>query len=55
MEKYACRLKVGDKVNMHCDGWKIVKSVKCRASMTDVVFEDGSNASFWNDERLFVV
>lgn len=55
MEKYAMKLKVGDKVNMHCDGWKIIKSVKSRASMTDVIFEDGSTASFWNDDRLFVV
>lgn len=55
MEKYAIRLNVGDKVNMHSDGWKIIKTIKNRAGMTDVIFEDGSTASFWNDERLFVV
>lgn len=55
MEIYASKLKTGDKVNMYCDGWKIVKNIQFRASITDIMFEDGSTASFWNDTKLIVI
>ena len=54
MEKFADKINVGDKLNMHCDGWKVVKSVR-KGFMTEVIFEDGSEHRFRNDEKVFAV
>lgn len=54
MEKFASKIKVGDKLNMHCDGWKIVKSV-WDGFMIEVTFKDGSKYSFGPEERVFAV
>lgn len=54
MEKFASHIAVGDKVNMRCDGWKIVKSIR-KGFMTEVIFEDNTEHCFQNDERVFVV
>lgn len=54
MEKFASKIKVGDKLNMYCHGWKIVKSVK-KGFMTEVVFEDNTKHKYQNDESIFAV
>lgn len=54
MEKFAYKIKAGDKLNMHCDGWKVVKSVR-KGFMIEVVFEDGTEHTFNHNERVFAV
>lgn len=54
MEKFAYKIKAGDKLNMHCDGWKIVKYVN-KGFMIGVVFEDGTEHTFNGSDKVFVV
>lgn len=54
MEIYASKIKVGDKVNMHCDGWKTIKSIN-KGFKINVTFEDDSTYNFMSDEKIFVI
>lgn len=54
MEIFAGEIKVGDKVNMHEGGWKIVKKV-VHGFTTNILFEDDTEVSFWDTHRIFVI
>ena len=54
MEIFAGKIKVGDKVNMHECGWKIVKKV-IFGFTTNILFEDGTEVSLWDTDRIFVI
>ena len=54
MEKFADKIKIGDKLNMHCDGWKIVKFVR-NGFNVEVVFEDGTEHNFSHSDKVFAI
>lgn len=54
MEKFAYEIKMGDKLNLHCDGWKVVKYVD-KGFMVKVVFEDGTERTHLRGDRVFAV
>lgn len=54
MEIFAGKVKVGDKIDMHERGWKIVKKV-IHGFMTNILFEDDTEVSFWNTDKIFVI
>lgn len=54
MEIFAGKIRVGDKVNMHEGGWKIVKKVIYGLTI-NILFEDGTEASFWDTDKIFVI
>lgn len=54
MEKFAYKINAGDKLNMYCEGWKVVKYIN-KGFMIEVVFEDGTQHKFAHSERVFAV
>ena len=54
MEKFAYKIETGDKLNMRCDGWKVVKYVN-KGFMIEVVFEDGTKHTFNKSDKVFAV
>lgn len=56
MEKFAIKLTVGDKINMHCNGWKVVAFVqKTSCGRVNITFVDRTESDLNEGDRVFVV